>query len=82
MAVSSTSPPASEQSATLIDRLYTVPDEMKVGRGQGGGGGEREGEAHRRLHIELMKYRRTAQVYIYCTCIEECVSHTLRRLCY
>ena len=51
---------ATDGPATLIDRLYTVPDS---------GGGvvgeeeeEEEGEAHRRYKRELMKYRRTAKV--------------------
>ena len=43
-------------TATLVDRLYNVPDSMKVGRE------EEEGEAHRRYQRELMNYRRTAKV--------------------
>jgi exoribonuclease R len=43
-------------TATLVDRLYNVPDSMKVGRE------EEEGEPHRRYQRELMNYRRTAKV--------------------
>ncbi|CAI8055951.1 DIS3-like exonuclease 2 [Geodia barretti] len=46
-------------TATLVDRLYNVPDSMKVGRE---GEEEVEGEAHRRYQRELMKYRRTTKV--------------------
>ena len=48
-------------TATLVDRLYNVPDSMKVGRE---GEEEVEGEAHRRYQRELMKYRRTTKVRV------------------
>ena len=50
----------SSKITTLVDRLCTVPAEMKVGRGGGGAGVETE--AGMRLKKELMKYRRTAKV--------------------
>ena len=64
---------ATDGPATLIDRLYTVPDS---------GGGvvgeeeeEEEGEAHRRYKRELMEYRRTAKVVkSYLTCCVVCIA--------
>ena len=60
---SATGPPP---RPTLVDRLCSVPAEMKVGTeavgGLGDGEGMGEGEAHWRLQKELMKYRRTAKV--------------------
>ena len=52
---------AQSTSATLVDRLYTVPDSMRVGRGKDEEEGGEE-EAHRRYQKELLKYRRTAKV--------------------
>ena len=60
--ITTTSQPT-QQPPTLIDRLYTVPDDIQVGREQRKPeGNEGEREAHERLRKELMKYRRTAQV--------------------
>lgn len=44
--------------ATLVDILYTVPAELRVGRERR----EELTEAQRRMRKELMMYRRTAKV--------------------
>ena len=59
MTVAATDGPS--PSATLVDRLYTVPDSERVGREKEG----EEREAHQRYQRELMKYRRTAKVKVF-----------------
>ena len=55
---------------TLVERLCTVPAEMKVGGA--GEEAEEEAEASLRLKKELMKYRRTAQVRKSCRDVSVC----------
>ena len=56
-------------TATLVDRLYTVPDSEKVGREKEG----EERETHQRYRRELMKYRRTAKVKVFYKVMLLCV---------
>ena len=48
--------------ATLIDRLYTVPAELRVGGNEERKGEGREEERERARQNDLMGYRRTAKV--------------------